>query len=126
MFTDGNGEWWNKYASTAAEYGIVNGLGDGRFGGNDVINREMLAVMIARAVKAKNIELYDQNEGVTFADEMYISTYAKEEIAFLSQKGIVSGIGGGLYAPSSYVTRAEAAKIVYGAIEHYKEIGKLN
>lgn len=117
MFTDGNGAWWNKYASTAAEYGIVNGLGDGRFGGNDVINREMLAVMIARAVKAENIELYDQNEGVTFNDEMYISTYAKEEIAFLSQKGIVSGIGGGLYAPSSYVTRAEAAQIVYNVLK---------
>lgn len=116
-FTDGSGMWWNEYASIAAECGIVNGMGDGNFGGNAVINREMLAVMIARAIKAKGIELYDQNEGITFNDNAYASDYAKEDIAFLTRKGIVSGIGGNLFAPSLPVTREQAAQIVYNVLK---------
>lgn len=116
-FTDGNGMWWNEYASIAAECGIVNGMGNGTFGGNGIINREMLAVMIARAIKAKNINLYDQNDGLIFNDEAYMSDYAKESIEYLAKKGIVTGIGENLYNPSSLVTRAEAAQIVYNVLK---------
>ncbi len=115
-FTDGAGAWWDSYAKIAAANNIVNGLGDGNFGGNDVINREQLAVMIDRAVKAKGYDLYDNNEGVSFDDASYISDYAKESISYLAKKGIISGIGDGLYAPGLSVTREEAAQIVYNVL----------
>lgn len=116
-FTDADGAWWKESAEIAAANGIVFGLGDGSFGGNDVINREMLAVMVARAVEAKGVELYDQNEGVNFSDESYVSDYAKDAISFLGKKGIVSGIGGNMFAPSLPVTRQEAAQIVYNVLK---------
>jgi endo-1,4-beta-xylanase len=116
-FSDGSGAWWNSFAETAAACGVVNGLGDGRFGGDEIINREMLAVMIDRAITAKNIELYDQNSGTSFNDESYISDYAKAAIERLSKKGIIKGVGEGVFAPSLSVTRAEAAQIVYNVLK---------
>lgn len=116
-FTDADGAWWKESAEIAAANGIVFGLGDGTFGGNNIINREMLAVMVARAVEAKGISLYDQNDGVTFSDASYVSDYAKDAIAFLAKKGIVSGIGGNMFAPSLSVTRQEAAQIVYNVLK---------
>lgn len=118
-FTDGNGTWWDSYARIAAAHNIVNGLGDGRYGGDEVINREMLAVMIDRVIKANSIELYDQNDGISFDDAAYISDYAKESIDFLAKKGVISGIGDGMYAPGLSVTREEAAQIVYNVLKQF-------
>ena len=117
-FSDAKGTWWAEYANVAAACGIVNGMGDGTFAGDSEITREMLAVIIDRAIIAKNIELYDQNDGVEFVDEEYFADYAVEAIARLGQKGIVSGIGEGIFAPRATVTRAEAAQIIYNVLKN--------
>ena len=117
IFSDANGKWWKTYAEIAAAHRILKGTDDGIFDGDSAITREMLAVVVDRAVTAKGIQLYDQNGGVTFEDSDYISDWAKESVERLAKKGIVSGIGNNMYVPSLPVTRAEAAQIMYNVLK---------
>ena len=115
-FTDG-GKWWEQYAKITAACGIMTGIGEGKFGGDSLITREMLAVTIDRVVNANKIELYPQNNVVDFRDSEEISDYAKESVERLALKGIVSGVGNKLFAPKLSVTRAEAAQIIYNVLK---------
>ena len=60
-FTDvAEGDWYAQGAAWAARWGVASGYGDGRFGPDDPITREQLAVMLYRC--AWNMG-YDLTEG---------------------------------------------------------------
>ena len=115
-FTDTKDMWWGEFAAIAAANNIVNGFEDGSFGGNEIINREMLAVMVDRVITSQGIELYDKNESKDFKDSALISPYAQQAVKRLYEKGIVNGIGENVFAPSLSVTRAQAAQIIYSVL----------
>ena len=46
--------WANKYVSKAAELGIVNGYGNGKFGPSDTVKYEEALTMVVRAVGLEN------------------------------------------------------------------------
>lgn len=117
QFADSDGKWWAEYAQIAADMGIINGVGDGNFGGDAPVTRQMMAVMIDRLITARGITLYDQTEEVKFTDYDLIDSYATEAVTRLGKKGIVSGIGDGLFAPFLTVKRAEAAQIIYNILK---------
>lgn len=117
VFSDSADNWWSIYASILATANVTNGYSDGKFGGNDNITREMLAVMINRVLETKEIQLYEKNLGKEFADSSAISDYAKAAVEQLYIKGVVSGIGNNLFAPKLNVTRAEAAQIIYNVLK---------
>ena len=50
------GSWYAAYVGTASDYGIVNGVGGGRFDPNGTITYWQAAVMISRAAKALGFE----------------------------------------------------------------------
>ena len=77
----------------------------------------MLATAVYRALSAANIELYDQNEEISFKDSDVIADYAKDAVMYLAKKGVVQGTGEGLFAPEAAVTRAEAAQLVYNILK---------
>jgi len=115
-FDDSGNKWWKEYADIVSAYGIMNGIGESTFGGEEHITRQMMAVSVHRALSVKGKELYDQNTGVEFSDGDAIADYAKEAVSYLAQKGIVSGIGNGLFAPELPVKRAEVAQIIYNIL----------
>ena len=117
-FEDGNGAWWQEFARTVAETGIMVGIGSNNFGGQSFVTREMMAVAIDRAINHTNVEFYDKNEGVSFNDSADIAPYARESIERLARKGIISGMGNGMFAPTLYVTRAEAAQMIYNVLSN--------
>ena len=49
-----SGEWYADAVAWAVSKGITNGYGDGRFGPNDPITREQLAVFLYRYAKSRN------------------------------------------------------------------------
>ena len=51
-----------------------------------------------------------------FSDMSNVSDYAKDSVAGLYKRGLVSGTGDGTYKPLNYVTRAEAAQILYNCL----------
>ena len=103
-----NGAWYTEAVRWAAAQGVVSGYGNGKFGPNDPITREQLAVMLWRYVgspAATDKELH-------FADADKVSDYAREALSWAVEKGIVQGKGGGILDPGGNATRAEAAAML--------------
>lgn len=116
-FVDSENKWWAEYAAVMSGNGIMNGISDDKFGGDEAITRQMLATALDRALLAAGMTLYDKNEGIEFNDMDAVAEYAKGAVERLAKKGIVKGIGNGLFAPEIPVTRAEAAQMIYNVLK---------
>lgn len=101
------GSWYEKYVASAYNAGIIYGVGDNIFGVGMPITREDMAVIAARAAKLASYGTEDK-----FSDDDAISDYAKDAVYTMKQKGIMSGQGNNRFAPKSYATRAETAKMI--------------
>lgn len=109
--------WYYDYVSIAVGSGIAKGMSDSKFGPEENITRQDMAVMLMNAAKlAKNMAETDGN--VSFADEAEISDYAKSAVNILTKAGIINGTGDGRFAPRANATRAQAAKLVHGLLTY--------
>lgn len=115
-FTDVSEEDW-CYDSINSLYnaGIVTGISDNVFGKDDNLTRAAMAAMLERALDYKELieeadeeEIYDK-----FADDESIPEYAKKSVYRLRKNEIINGVGGNMFDPMGYVTRAQAAKAIY-------------
>lgn len=107
-FTDVTaGTWYTNAVAWASAEGIVGGYGDGRFGPNDNITREQLAVMLWRYAEepVASVEL-------TFSDTSQISSFARPAICWAVENGILNGKGGNILDPKGFATRAEVAQML--------------
>ncbi len=111
-FTDVPGNsWCTSYVETAAEAGIVRGIGGGRFGMGEPITRQDMAVMLFRA--AQNAIPADGEAKLAFADMEEIAPYAQKAVTQLSGTGVFGGKENGRFAPLDFTTRAEAAVVIF-------------
>lgn len=109
MFSDVSADdWYADYIETAAKNELVVGDGASFFRPNDTVTRQDALVILYRAINAQKFE-----NKAYFEDYDQIADYAKEAVDYFCGKGIVSGIGDGIFAPYSPLTRAQAAKILY-------------
>lgn len=113
------GEWYYKFVMRASDLGIVYGNGDGTFAPGERITREAFAAMATRMMIAAGLATKDElnTTDTSFADENQMSDWAKASIAFLNRKGIMRGVGNDMFDPRSYLTREEAAAILYRALK---------
>lgn len=107
------GAWYEKYVINGVGAGIINGVGDGAFGVGAKITREDFAVMIYRALS----DAKEQNSA-SFADSAEISEYALEAVAYFKAHGIINGYEDNTFRPKNYITRAEAAMIIYNCLQN--------
>lgn len=114
LFTDVTaGMWYANAIAWAAEKGVVSGYGDGRFGPDDNITREQLAVMLWRyagspAPSAKELDLVDSSGA---------SPFALDALRWAVENKILSGYGDGQLAPQGPATRAQAAQMLKNFME---------
>lgn len=117
-FTDvAERDWYYEAVRFVQERGLMNGYSDGRFGSNDPISHEQLAVMLWRhsgSPAATNKELHFNN-----TDE--ISGFALEAMRWAVEHGIVNGYGNGWLGPQGQVTRAQVAQMLKNYIENQEE-----
>ena len=112
IFADAaSGEWFTPYINIAADLGVANGIGGGRFGVGLNISRQDMAVMIYNALLYRGVNMVSGE--LHFADSNEIAEYAKTAVSALYNMGAVNGVSETSFAPNSYATRAEAAKMVY-------------
>ena len=105
--------WYSDAVTWAAANGIVGGYGDGRFGPNDNITREQLAVMLWRyagSSAATDKELH-------FTDTDQASGYALEAIRWAAENGVLNGYGDGRLGPQGHATRAQVAQMLKNQLE---------
>lgn len=105
-------KWYHSYILTAAAESIVNGIGDGKFGPENVISRQDVAVIIYNAAKKLGI-IEDSFANGEITDINTVSDYAKTAVETLYSEGMISGVGDGCYAPRDNMTRAQAAVIIW-------------
>ena len=107
------GHWSEGYIKVAASRGIISGYADGSFKPQSKVTREDMAVIIKRALDSSGVSLQSENEAVAFGDADEISSYATESVNQISAFGIISGMGDNSFNPKGYLTRAQAAKVIY-------------
>ena len=99
--------WYHKAVEYVAENGIMSGVSAREFAPNAGFSRAMLAQTLYAmsgkpAVKAES----------TFADVAASAWYA-DAVNWAAEKGYVSGVGDGKFAPDASVTREQMALILY-------------
>ena len=85
-FADTAKHWARDYIAVAYARQIAKGYNDTRFGPDDYITREQMAVMLAQAAELRNV-----TGTRTFSDQERISPWAREAVAAASSKGIING-----------------------------------
>ena len=114
-FTDvDTNEWYAEFIARAKASGIVEGISDTTFGIGTNVTRQDITVMIYRA--AKSVGIGFTKTKTDFADYDNVADYAKEAVAAMAGQEMINGYDDGTFRPTAYVTRAEAAKMIYSAI----------
>ena len=88
--------------------GVASGYGDGRFGPNDSVTREQLALMLYRYAGSPAAPDLPPD----FADAGELSDYARDAMSWAVDQGIVSGKPGNLLDPKGQATRAQVASML--------------
>ena len=114
----GSSDWYAEYIAIAVANGVVNGQSDEYFGVGQFVTREDASAMIYRLSQAKNAFLDEDITIHPFNDTDEISEYARHAVEVLRESFIVNGLAGNIFAPKQNLTRAEAAKIVYGYLSY--------
>lgn len=119
-FSDvGAEDWFQPYVAAVQEWGIVNGRSATEFAPNEPITRAEMATMIARAlqqVKGFDGPVDAQASLNAFADAASIHASLQSGVAFAVDNEIVIGFEDGSFGPNEYTTRAQAAVMIYRAL----------
>lgn len=112
-FTDApSSQWYINAVDWAAENGIVDGYGDGRFGPDDRITREQMAVILYRYARWRGCDVSAIGDLASFTDLDRLSPWALEAMEWANGSGLITGKAAGILDPQGQATRAEAATIL--------------
>ena len=109
--------WFAEYVNIVASNGIVNGVSETEFAPNSAIIRQDAALIIFKCAANWNVVKSDM-----LADIDDVSSYAEEAVRILYQSQVISGDDDGIFAPKRTITRAEAACMIYKALEVLNKI----
>ncbi|WP_438444335.1 S-layer homology domain-containing protein [Gorillibacterium sp. sgz5001074] len=106
------GAWYYPAVASAEKMGIVKGIGTDRFGVDEPVNRQDMAVLIHRTVLSQGGVFEAVKAPAAFADRSRIAEYALPSVEAMQRAGILEGKDQGVFAPAEYATRAEAAVLI--------------
>ncbi len=104
-------DWFAECVYSATAAGIVKG-DNTSFRPNDKITREDSVVIIYRLLTKKGL----LSKKVNFSDADEISYYAKNAVSYLAGEGFVNGFEDGTFSPKSFLTRVQAAQLIYNVL----------
>ncbi len=118
-FTDvSSSDWYDKAASWAQSKGIITGYEDGRFGPNDPLTREQLALILYNYAKSEGHSTSTKADLSKFADGTSTSPWAQQAMSWAVGEGLLSGRGVNMLYPTGTATRAEVAQIMMNFCEN--------
>ncbi len=97
----------DPYVRKAHALGIVAGTGAGLFSPERLLTREQLALMFVNVLKAISPDISTHALMPDFSDAGQVSSWARDEVAFISAHGILQGTGNRLN-PRGDATREQA------------------
>ena len=112
--------WYAPYVGTASSFGLINGVGGGRFNPDGTITRQEAAVMVSRAAELCGMDTGMDTAAVRnmlaqFPDYMSSAEWARAQLAFCYREGILSQTELNI-RPQDAVTRAEVAQMLFNLL----------
>lgn len=104
--------WYRKAVGWASANGVVYGYGPERFGPEDPVTREQLAVMLYRYQQYMKRDTSQRGGLSAFADAAQVGTYAREAMEWAVGTELLQGRSGGQLAPLGATSRAELCSIL--------------
>ncbi|MBD5584313.1 MAG: hypothetical protein HDQ88_04470 [Clostridia bacterium] len=101
------GQWFYDHVIYAADAGWIAGIGNNLFSPNTSMCRGDFCIMMAR-IDGANLSGYHASRFKDVPDD----SYYMQAIAYCADKGYVSGIGNGKFAPKDTITREQMAQII--------------
>lgn len=101
------GSWYYGAAAYAYNNGLFDGTSPTTFAPNTVMSRAMLVTVLWRLAGAP------APKGVNTFSDVPGGTWYTDAVTWAAENGVVSGIGGGRFAPNSDVTREQTAVILF-------------
>jgi hypothetical protein len=117
IFSDAGNAYFTDPIIWAVEKGIAKGYGNGKFGPNDNITRQDLAVILVRYASFIGYKLQSVREYSNFEDDAKILGYAIKAVITLYESGVVNGKGGNIFDPYGIATRIEVAAVLRRLLE---------
>lgn len=102
-------------------HGIANGYDEERFGPDDAITREQLAVTLYRFAQWQGHDVTARADLSGYTDAGQISAFAREALAWANAERLVSGTSGDTLTPAGQATRAQAAAVLMRYCENIPE-----
>ena len=100
-------DWYYNPVMVLFQNEVIKGITSSEFGADNLITRQDMCVIIARALDAAGIELDDVIGYTNFNDQAKIGDYAKDAVKLLYTKGIIKGMNDENFAPLENATRAQ-------------------
>lgn len=107
------GSYYYEAVSWAANQGIVSGYGDGTFRPGELLNRQQAAALLAAAARYLGYDT-TPTTSASFAacsDARQVGSWARQDVKWCMQTGILAGTSGGQIAPLGHLTRGQAVQI---------------
>ncbi|MBQ7089747.1 MAG: S-layer homology domain-containing protein [Clostridia bacterium] len=115
-FTDVEGTWYERCAVALANFGFINGYGDGSFRGDQLITRQEIAAILYRFnayVEADMEEVFTFGTPVdAYADADKIANWAEPYVEWAAETGLFQGDPAGNFNPEQKASRAEFAQLM--------------
>lgn len=116
------GTWYTEAVAWAAENGIVNGTGNGKFSPNAKITREQMAAILYRYADFRLYSTSARGDLSSFPDAASVHSYAYDAMSWAVAEGFITGstVGGKAYLlPTGNATRAQVAAILMRFVNKY-------
>ncbi|MCK8060423.1 MULTISPECIES: S-layer homology domain-containing protein [unclassified Fusibacter] len=119
----------NPNVLKAASIGITYGIAENMFGPDIALNREQMATILVRTLVKSGLTIDGEVSPHVFADDITISSWAKESIAVAYNLGMISGVGENKFAPGTLASNEQALVLVSRYLknnEHIKWFSELD
>ncbi len=104
----------------ALKVGITNGVSDTEFDPDSEITREQMATMMTRALQKAGVDtMVDLNKVKKFGDDDLMSSWSRDSIYFMSNKGIIKGVGDNKFDVKGTATREQSLLISYRSVNKF-------
>lgn len=112
-----NNAWYYPYVLSGYTKNLIKGIDAPKFGTGSEITRQDMAVLIYRYLEYSGVELKKGNV-LKFYDKAQISDYALDAVYALNESGIIKGMSDATFKPKQSCNRAEAAHVIYNALQY--------
>ena len=108
-FTDLTADWYRTAVDWAAETGVVNGVGNGKFAPNATLSLEQLITILYRYAENKGYNVSKSASLDSFTDGSAVSAYAKPAMQWAVGMNFLSG---NTLTPGAPASRAQTAQVL--------------